>query len=51
MWIISALLMTVFQRRNKLINQLRSELDKNLSALIAKGESDDLEFKSSIRYD
>lgn len=51
MGVISALLMTIFQRRNKLIDQLRRELDKNLSALISKGESDDLEFKSSFRYD
>ncbi len=51
MGVISALLMTVFSKRNKLIDQLRSELDKNLTALISKGEDDDLEFKSSYRYD
>ena len=51
MGVISVLLMSVFNRRNKLIDQLRSELDKNLTALILKGESDDLEFKSSFRYD
>ena len=51
MGVISVLLMSIFRKRNKLIDQLRRELDKNLSALIAKGESDDLEFKSSFRYD
>ena len=51
MGIISVLLMSVFNRHNKLIDHLRRELDKDLSALISKGESDDLEFKSSFRYD
>lgn len=51
MGIVSVLLMSVFNRRNKLIDQLRKELDKNLTALISKGESDELEFKSSFRYD
>jgi hypothetical protein len=51
MGVISVLLMSVFSRRNKLIDQLSRELDKNLTALISKGESDDLEFKSSFRYD
>jgi hypothetical protein len=51
MGVISVLLMSIFRRRNKLIDQLSSELDKNLSAIIAKGESDDLEFKSSFRFD
>ena len=51
MGVISVLLMSVFSSRNKLINQLSRELDKNLTALISKGESDDLEFKSSFRYD
>lgn len=51
MGVISVLLLSVFGRRNKLIDQLRSELDKNLTALISKGEDDDLEFKSSFRYD
>jgi hypothetical protein len=51
MGVISVLLMSVFSRRNKLIDQLRSELEKDLAALISKGEDDDLEFKSSYRYD
>jgi hypothetical protein len=51
MGVTSVLLMTVFRKRNKLIDQLRLELEKNLSALISKGEDDDLEFKSSFRYD
>jgi len=48
---ISTLIMLIFRKRSKLILQLRSELGKDLIALIAKGESDDLEFKSSFRYD
>jgi hypothetical protein len=51
MGVFSVLLMSVFHRRNKLIDQLRSELDKNLASLISAGESDELEFKSSFRYD
>lgn len=51
MGVISVVLMSVFGRRNKLIDQLRSELEKDLAALISKGESDELEFKSSFRYD
>jgi len=51
MGVISALLISVFGKRKNLILQLSEELDKNLSALIAKGESDNLEFKSSFRYD
>lgn len=41
----------IFSNRNKLIFQLRSELEKDLSALIKRGEDDGLEFKSSYRYD
>lgn len=51
MGMVSVLLITVFRRRNKLILQLRSELEKDLSALIIRGEDDGLEFKSSFRYD
>jgi hypothetical protein len=51
MGVISVLLISIFGRRNRLIDQLRSELEKDLSALISKGESDELEFKSSYRYD
>ena len=51
MGVVSVLLMSVFRKRNILIDQLRSELNKNLTALILKGESDELEFKSSFRYD
>lgn len=36
MGVISVLLMSVFSRRNKLIDQLSRELDKNLMALIRK---------------
>ena len=48
---IASLLMTIFKKRNRLIDQLRRELDKDLTALIAKGEGEDIEFKSSFRYD
>jgi hypothetical protein len=51
MGVLSVLLISIFGRRNRLIDQLRSELEKDLSALISKGESDELEFKSSYRYD
>ncbi|MFZ4549834.1 MAG: helix-turn-helix domain-containing protein [Bacteroidales bacterium] len=51
MGIVSVLLMRVFRRRNILIDQLQRELDKNLSTMISKGESDEIEFKSSFRYD
>jgi hypothetical protein len=51
MGLVSVLLMKVFRRRNILIDQLQKELDKNLATLISKGESDEIEFKSSFRYD
>ncbi len=51
MGLVSVLLMTVFRERNRLIDQLRRELNKNLPTLISKGESDEIEFKSSFRYD
>jgi hypothetical protein len=38
-------------QREKLIIQLKDELEKDLSALIRRGEDDGLEFKSSYRYD
>jgi hypothetical protein len=40
-----------YKKRNFFIFQLRNELDKNLMALIEHGEDDNLEFKSSFRYD
>jgi len=40
-----------FKKQNQLIFQLRKELNKNLNALIKKGEDENLEFKSSFRYD
>jgi hypothetical protein len=45
------LLMAILIRRNTLISQLESELGKDLGTLIRRGEDDDLEFKSSFRYD
>jgi len=51
MGLVSVLLMKIFRQRNILIDQLQKELDKNLATLISKGESDEIEFKSSFRYD
>ena len=48
---VSLISLVNFKRRNYLIFQLRNELDKSLGALISRGEDDDLEFKSSFRYD
>jgi len=48
---LAALFTLIFRERNNLIDQLRIELDKNLMALIKRGEDDGLEFKSSFRYD
>lgn len=44
-------LMWRLQRREALILQLEQELSKDLAALIRRGEDDNLEFKSSFRYD
>lgn len=49
--LIAVFLFSLFNRRNTLIMQLRTELDKDLFALIKRGEDDGLEFKSSFRYD
>jgi hypothetical protein len=38
-------------QRNLLIMQLREELERDLDTIIARGESETLEFKSSFRYD
>jgi len=48
---ISLISLINYKKRNHLIFQLRNELNKNLSALIKKGEDDILEFKSSFRFD
>jgi len=48
---ISIISLVAYKRRNALIFQLSSELNKNLIALIKNGEDDTLEFKSSFRYD
>jgi hypothetical protein len=37
--------------RNRRINRLTAELEKDVEALIAQGESGELEFKSSLRWD
>ncbi len=46
-----SLIWSLFGQRNKLIHHLKNELEKDLSALIVRGEDDGLEFKSSYRYD
>jgi len=51
MGVLVSIVLFHFSRRDKLISQLRSELEKDLSALISRGEDDGLEFKSSYRYD
>lgn len=48
---ISLFSLVAYKKRNHLIFQLRNELDKSLVALIEHGEDDNLEFKSSFRYD
>ncbi len=49
--VLLALITAYFRKRNKLLFQLGQELDKDLAQLIAQGEGDSLEFKSSFRYD
>lgn len=39
------------QKRDRMIRELEAELQSDLVALIAQGESETLEFKSSYRYD
>jgi hypothetical protein len=51
MGVVSYLLVSLTRQRNTLILQLERELEKSLRALIARGEDDSLEFKSSFRYD
>lgn len=48
--IFARLLFKATERR-QLILQLQAELDRDLDALIAQGEGEKLEFKSSFRYD
>jgi hypothetical protein len=48
---VSLISLLAYRRRNFLIFQLRNELEKNLHALIRQGEDENLEFKSSFRYD
>jgi len=51
MGVIAIFSLLVFKRRNRLIFQLSNELGKDLAVLIKHGEDDNLEFKSSFRYD
>jgi hypothetical protein len=51
MGVLLALVTAYFRRRNKLLFQLSQELEKDITQLIAQGEGEDLEFKSSFRYD
>ena len=46
-----AALYSSLQRRSARIEQLSAALDSDLQTLIAQGESADLEFKSSFRWD
>lgn len=48
---VSLISLISYKKRNRLIFQLQNELDKDLIALIDHGEDDNLEFKSSFRYD
>ena len=48
---VSLISLVNYKKSNSLIFQLRNELDKSLIALIEHGEGDNLEFKSSFRYD
>ncbi len=48
---VSLTSLLAYKRRNSMIFQLREELGKNLVALIKNGEDENLEFKSSLRYD
>jgi hypothetical protein len=48
---VSLISLLNYRKRNSFIFQLREELGKNLAALIKNGEDENLEFKSSLRYD
>jgi len=48
---VSLISLLAYKKRNSIIFQLREELGKNLFALIKNGEDENLEFKSSLRYD
>lgn len=48
---VSLISLLAYKKRNSVILQLRDELGKSLSALIKNGEDENLEFKSSFRYD
>ncbi len=47
----AAALFTTMQRRSEQIARLQSALEGDLATLIARGESSNLEFKSSFRWD
>ena len=49
--VVGYVLITILIRRNTLVSQLESELGKDVAVLIRHGEDDNLEFKSSFRYD
>jgi hypothetical protein len=48
---VAYVLIARLQRSTTAIHQLERELEKDLGALIRRGEDDGLEFKSSFRYD
>jgi hypothetical protein len=49
--LILVLLIAYFRKRNKLLIHLNSEISQDYTELIAQGENDRVEFKSSFRYD
>jgi hypothetical protein len=49
--VIVSLFNRVLFERTQRINRLMAELEKDLNAIIAKGEHNTLEFKSSLRWD
>lgn len=51
MGLVVIIVLNNYRKRNHIIFQLRGELDKSLESLIQSGENDNLEFKSSFRYD
>lgn len=44
-------LIHIFRKRNKLLISVNDEMNRDITALIAGGENDNVEFKSSFRFD
>jgi hypothetical protein len=49
--LILVLLIAYFRKKNKLLILLNTEISQDFTELIAQGENDRVEFKSSLRYD